>query len=47
MINILLPQLFFGFVVQGTTTSKTFVSLQNIDTLDWLAGNPVVIPFAR
>jgi len=47
MINILLSQLFFGFVAQGTTTSKTFVPVQNIDTIEWLAGNPVVIPFER
>jgi hypothetical protein len=39
--------LLFGLVVNATTTSKTFVAIQNIDATDWLAAKPQIIPLAR
>jgi hypothetical protein len=47
MLKILISQLILGVAVQGSTTSKLFEIVPNVDATDWLATNPMPILFAR
>jgi hypothetical protein len=47
MSKILIIQFISFVAVRGSTTSKLFQMVTNIDAADWLAASPIVIPIAR